>query len=271
MNLLPADICNMALDAIGSEVTLGDVSDGSREAQVLLRSYGNCLRVMLRTANWNFASKTAPLVLLADATAATVDVGTIVPQGFIYEYAYPTDCMRAINVLWRATYAQTPTIPIMSGVNVSNIGNQFRRARFILANDTNYPPQPGQGMGIAGVSPVGRLVVLTNAPNAQIKYSSFVPYPSMWDSLFLSAFVSYLASEVALPITKDKKIGMAIRREQYQIAKRKIEEARIADGNEQPVSSDIKVDWMQARYSGASRRPWEGELGYFTTEYDGAF
>ena len=74
----PTDIMNQALDAMGWETTIGDAEEGSREARVLLRAYRECLRQMLRGAHWDWARKTAPLTLLADATGQTQNVGTIV-------------------------------------------------------------------------------------------------------------------------------------------------------------------------------------------------
>ena len=269
---LPADICNQALDAIGSEITLGDIADGSREAQVLLRAYGQCLRQLLRSANWNFSANTSPMTLLADATATNGDVGSVVPNGFLYEYAYPTDCVRAREVLF-TTLAAAPGIPLMTNMASPCAGVSPRRARFLLAHDKNYPPDPGQiTWEISGQSPIGRLVVLTNAPSALMKYTCFVPYPSMWDSLFRAAFVAYLAAEVALPLSKDKKFGMSIKRDQFQIAKQKVLEARAIDGNEQPMSSDIPVDWMRARASGGGmRNPWSGSQGFGQFMENGSF
>ncbi len=280
MSGLPADICNQALDAIGSEITLGDIADGSREASVLLRAYGQCMRQLLRMANWNFAAKFEPMLLIADATGATLDVGAKVPFGFIYEYAYPIDCVRARFVYAHMTglgigspqgNIAIPATPLFGSQGSTPAFNPERRARFKIANDPNYPMQPGENYNTAGVSPTGRVVILTNAPHAHLSYTALTLYPSMWDALFRAAFVAYLAAEVALPLSKDKKFGLEVRREQLQIAKAKVIEARIADGNEQPMSSDIKVDWMQSRYSGASRRPWEhdGGMGAFTTDFEG--
>jgi hypothetical protein len=71
--------------------------------------------------------------------------------------------------------------------------------------------------------------------------------------------VAYLASEVALPLTKDRKLGIAIRDGQIRIAKEKITQARISDGNEGWYSSDIPVDWMQARRTGGAFGNWGGD------------
>src|SRR5271157_2449661 len=92
----PTDIANAALDAAGVDFTLGDIEDGTRPAQVCLRAYWTCLRQLLRSVHWNFARKSEPLTLLADATGNTPNVGTqVVPPGTLnFEYAWPSDCMK---------------------------------------------------------------------------------------------------------------------------------------------------------------------------------
>jgi hypothetical protein len=132
-------------------------------------------------------------------------------------------------------------------------GQRPRPAPFIVTSDPNYAPQPGQQTWeVNGVSPIGRTVICTNVKNACLVYIYDALYPSTWDALFRAAMVAYLASEIALPVwaKKDRKFGLEVRGQQIQIAKNKIIEARIADGNDMWASSDIPVDWMQARRNG---------------------
>lgn len=279
----PADVCNQALDAIGSEVVLGDLEDGTREASVLLRAYGQCVRQLLRAAHWNFARKTAPLTLLADATGQTPDAGNMVPSPWIYEYAYPIDCLKARFVPWNpqgivsgapAGNIQLPPVPLTTGAAQQPlVGQRLVPARFTEATDFNNPPPSDAGYETPGISPVGRTVILTNVQNAQLVYTALLMYPSVWDPQFRAALVAYIASEVALPLSKDKRFGLELRREQIAIAKQKITAARVTDGNEGYFSSDIQTDWMRARSSGAwsAGGGWgagagPGVLGYGWTE-----
>jgi hypothetical protein len=258
---LPTDICNLALDSIGVDVVLGDIEDGTKEAAVCLRSYRECLLQLLRGAHWQFARKQAPLLLLGDATGQTANVGTSVIAPWMYEYAYPTDCaaLRFVTSQPAPVTIQgnisLPSTPLMSGL-ASPPGrfSVLRPARFLVARDSNYPPQQGQEIEwqVQGVSPQGRTVICTNVPNAVAVYTSVVMYPSEWDALFRAAFVAYLASAIALPLTKDRKEGIALRRDQIAIAKSKIEQARVSDGNETWSSSDIQVDWLNFRNGGSS-------------------
>lgn len=276
MSDLPDDVAAQALDAIGSEYVLGTLRDGDREAQVLLRAYGQCRRQLLRGANWNFARRTAHLLLLADASGLTPNVGTEVPIPWRYEYAYPNDCVkvRFVPRNRRSTDAGVPpgnisipqNKPLMTGLGAAPLyGERILPAPWVEATDPNYAGSPGQEP-TPGVAPVARTVILTNEPNAQCVYTSDMIYPSTWDPLFRAAMVAYLASEVALALTKDKALGRAIRNDQIAIAKDKLEKARAIDGNEAFTSSDIPVDWMNARRSGAM---WSGYGGPFHGGFGG--
>lgn len=268
-SMTPTGIAQQVLDALGATHELGDIEDGSKEAKVLLRAYGLCLRQLLRTANWDFARRTAPLVLLADGSGNTPNVGTVVPVPWTYEYQYPIDCAKARFIPWNIAQQtapipppniQTPTTPIVTGLGQPSLtGQRIIPARFVIANDPNYPPDPASNFDdVQGVSPQGRVVILTNVYNAQLVYTTNVLYPSVWDTKFRSALVAYIASEVALAVhPTDRKFALTLRTQQIEIAKQKIKEARITDGNEMWASSTISVDWMNFRNAGRGG-PWAG-------------
>lgn len=267
----PTDVAQQSLDAIGSPVTIGDLEDGTRESQVLLRAYWQCLRQLLRAAHWNFARKQTPLVLLADATGQTPNVGTVVPAPWYYEYEYPIDCMKMRFVPYN--YPANPGAPTGNIVPANNtaplaqgfgqqplVGARLRPARWLEATDFNYPVPQGQiTWETQGVSPQGRTVILTNVQQAIGVYTALMNYPSNWDVLFRSALVAYLGSEVALPLwsVKDRKFGLEMRAQQIAIAKEKITQARATDGNEGFYKNDLPVDWLQAREVGG-RGLWGG-------------
>lgn len=274
MAYTPTDVAQQALDATGISYTLGDIEDGTRQAQLLLRAYERCLRQLLRAAHWDFARKTQRLVLLADATGNTANVGSLVPVPWIYEYAYPVDCVKARFIPWNQA-AQNPgvptgnitptdpTAPLMTNLSQPPLsGQRIVPARFLITTDANNLG-PNPGYETPGMSPATRTVILTNVQNAEMVYTCMQVYPSIWDELFRAAMVAYLASEVALPlwVEKNQKIALEVRSQQIAIAKDKIKQARIADGNEGWFSSDIKVDWMQARSSGARNFAWGGGAG----------
>jgi hypothetical protein len=257
---LPADVANQALDAAGIDYTIGDLEEGTRPAQVTLRAYGICLRQLLRACHWDFARVELPLTLLADASGQTANVGTIVPGGWGYLYLYPADCMKLRFIPWNdGNNVEVPVgniqipqnVPLTTAPQAPLRGRRIRPSRFVIGTDPNYPSQPGQLFWQAqGESPAGSTVIMSDVRHAHGIYTRFMPYPNTWDSLFRGAFVAYLASEIALPLNKDKKLGMTLRKENIEVAKVKIKEARIVDGNEGISTSDISVDWMRTRRGG---------------------
>jgi hypothetical protein len=160
------------------------------------------------------------------------------------------------NVAIPAANIQIPPTPLTTAPDTSRgIHQRIQPSRFLVGMDPNYSSQPGQLFWqTQGESPAGSTVIMSNVKNATGVYTRFMPYPNTWDSLFRAAMVAYLASEVVMPLQKDKKLAMTLRNQQIQIAKAKIQEARVMDGNETWSSSDIRVDWMQTRRS----RGWGG-------------
>lgn len=263
---LPADIANQALDAAGIDFTIGDLQEGTRPAQVLLRAYAQNMQQLLRAAHWNFARKSADLVMIGDATGQTQNVSNMVPVPWIYSYAYPIDCMKVRFLPFN--YWQNPTVPsdniqipdtpLTTGSSISPlVGQRLVPSRFTIAFDQNQVPPPGQVIfDTPGEGPIGRTVILSNQRNAKAVYTALIQYPSQWDSLFREAMVAMLAQTIALPLAKDKKFGMQMRDANIEIAKGKIKAARVADGNEGWYSSDLRVDWMATRNIGNRDGQW---------------
>ena len=291
MSNLPADVANEALLACGFDFVIGDLTEGARPAQMLLQKYGQCLRQLTRAANWNFCRKQTPLLLLADATGQTLNVGTNVTPPWVYQYAYPIDAARVRFVPWNQGQNNTPIpsgnivpagngLPLVGGLGNPLAGARLRPARWLETFDTNFPaPSGSQFWETQGQAPTGSLVICTNVKNASCVYSGLISYPSVWDSLFRAAFVAFLASEVAFGLwaTKGDKMaqfGLSVRRDQMAIAKDKILSARAADGNEGWHNSDFETDWMAFRrvggpgWGGGYGQGGAGNPGYFYSGCD---
>jgi hypothetical protein len=278
--MLAEDICNRALDAAGSALVIGDLQEESREAQVCLRAYAPCLEQLLRAAMWDFARQQSTLQLLADATGNTPNVGTLVPLPWVYEYAAPIDMMKA-RFVPRNNYTQEgqvpqgnisiPATPLTTATTVQPNPGRIIPARFLIANDINYPAVPAapswgqqtQWWEVQGISPASRTVILTNVKNAVLVYTALIPYPSIWDSLFTEAMVALLASRIALPLAKDKKLGASLRAQNIEIAKGAIQQARITNGNEGwGTNTDIIPDYIRFRNSGGGFGAGRGDVGF---------
>jgi hypothetical protein len=260
----PTDVAQQSLDEAGIDFLLGDIEDGSRPAQVILRAYRQTLMQLLRVANWDAARKEADLNLLADSTGQTANVGTLVPGNqFQYEYAYPIDAVKVRYIPRQGPVnpgavsgnitPPNPNVPLMPNLNQApSLVHRMRPAKFVVTSDPNYPPPAGSILSeVQGVSPTGRTVILCNVKSAKCVYTFLNLYPSTWDALFREAFVALLASRIVLPLSKDKKAGLEMRKAQMEIARDAIVTARAIDGNEGTYSSNIPVNWIDTRYMGA--------------------
>jgi len=280
---LPADIINQALDAIGCEATIGELEEGTREAQVALRAYSQCIQQLLRAAHWDFARKEVPLIMAGDRTRQTPFMSELVPAPWAFSYLYPTDCLKVRFVPYNNYYsgsgspngnlappdAQAPISTTLTTV----VNCRLVPARFVITTDPNLALTNPQydWWNQPGVSPDGGRVICTNVAQAQCVYTAKIMYPNMWDSQFRAAVVAYIASELAMPLTKDKKLAMAIRNSQIMIAKDKIMHARLTDGNEGWYSTDHVPDFIKIRSCGQSG--WggmndSGGPGYLGLGYD---
>lgn len=107
----------------------------------------------------------------------------------------------------------------------------------------------GLGTGaIVSVAAVGATafparVVLTNQEFATLAYVKQITDPNVMDEDFIEAWVNILGAGLCNPLSGDKLLAkMAI-----EIANRKIEEARKADGNEGLTINDVTPDWLRCR------------------------
>lgn len=287
MSNLPTDIAQQALDAIGCRETIGDLEEGSRPAQILLRWYDPCLQQLLRSAHWDFARKQAAMVMVADATGNTQAVSTIVIQPWIYEYLYPQDCLKARFVpatpflppgaVPAGNIAPAdPSVPQTGGaLGTIPVGLRLVPARWLAATDFNMPlqnPEPGW-WDQPNVSPLGTRVICTNQPCASLVYTQYVPYPNMWDARFREGFVHYLASECVLALGTAGLLGvpqaqqLALKTSQHQLAHQRVQAARQTDGNEGVSSTDHQPDWMSVR--GGYGAPWGAGGGAFAGGFAG--
>lgn len=278
----PTAVCNEALDAAGVDVTLGDIEEGTKPAQVCLRHYYTCLDQLFRCAPWNTTRKQASLVLLGDATGQTTTpgVGTNVPLPWIYAYAYPTDCARVRYIPWNPYLIPTApsdnivpvddSAPLMTGLNQNpNAGLGLVPSRFLVTSDTNFI-EANAGNETPGSTPIGRTIICSNVKDAIGIYSYRAYYPNQWDAQFRAAMVAYLAAMIAMPLAADKRVGLSMRQQNIAIAMEKVKSARVTDGQEGWHSSDLAVDWMRFRATGGWQGPysWMSNLGDWSVSWD---
>ena len=84
------EIYNMALFHVGSTSKVASVDEQSMEQIVCSTFYPTALDCLLsyKSADWGFATKSVALADIGDP-----------PTNWLYRYAYPNDCVRAIRIV----------------------------------------------------------------------------------------------------------------------------------------------------------------------------
>jgi hypothetical protein len=168
-----ADVINLALARVGYRMRIGSLYDGSEASKIGLTLYAQTRDEVLRESDWGFAQRTVTLTLLKTAPTGgyvppTVWTSSYPPLPWIYEYAYPADCIK-IRALKNA--------PIL-------IPNFDPRPKvFNIANDSSLSP--------------AAKVILTNVTDAIAVYTGRVTDPATWEPLFVEALVASLARRLA--------------------------------------------------------------------------
>jgi hypothetical protein len=236
----PADICNQALALLGTRSTITDLNEDSNEARACLQFYDSTRRQTIRSAPWGIAKKFQTLTLWKSAPGTPEFVGTPTPYwtdaypapGWNYSYLYPDDC------LWMRF--------IIPQIDVSVLGVP------LFSTNTSFAPSFGAQSyvkySIATDADNGNQikVILTNQRQAIACYNRDVEDPNLWDPGFEEAIVSALAAQLAMPLTGDKQLMQL----NFQIANKRIMDARASDNNESPVVHEIIPDFILARGGG---------------------
>jgi hypothetical protein len=229
-------IANMALDVIGTRSTISALNEGSTESNAISRHWDNAVDAVLRAAHWDFARKQLALTVLQDGTQ-----GQPVPTPWLYEYAYPSDCL-----LMRYLMPTIQVSPVSFASSVSPVTAYGPPPRFVLSTDLDTT--------MNSVS-----VILTNQMQAQGVYTFRNTNTAMWDPLFVQAFTAYLGARVCIALTGDKNMQQIALRmaQQYSV------DAQTKNGNEGLTVIDSIPDWMRARgYNSDWAYPYGGLFSY---------
>lgn len=169
----PTQVVNLALVKLGAPYQLGSLYDGSDFAKRALAVYSQTRDSLIENGQWEFAERNSTGVLLKQApprgySPAQPWSTAFPPIPWLYEYAYPDDCVKFRSIRF-------PPFGLF------NPDPQFRR--YSLDNDNSFNP------------PVR--VILCNVPNAVITYAGRVTDPSTWDAAFVDAVVDELCEALA--------------------------------------------------------------------------
>jgi hypothetical protein len=230
-------LVNMALAEIGAQASVSSInpSDGSAEGNVASLFYQPKIDDLHRSAHWNFARFQAPLTLLKAAQGTPENpTGTttlIPPQPWTYSYAYPSDCLKARYVLPTLSVSGYGGVPFTTADNnATPVYGQNIAVRFAVAVDTD-----ALGNKVR--------VIMTNISQAQLVYTCRITDPNLWDPSFIQAATSYLGAWFVNALARNA----SLHKDQMQTAMRVVNNARVTDGNEGPMTMDHTPDWITIR------------------------
>lgn len=239
----PVEVSNLALLEIGNQGTIQSFQDGTPQSTAAAQFYTPKTQMLLRSANWDFCRKTAPLTLLRVAAQLVPTVAPVYqnppPQPFLFEYAYPVDCLKGRFLVPYCPPVPTQSPPLTTAPNIAPLPYTPDTAiPFVTSTDFD-----GQGNPIK--------VILTNLPQAQLVYTADLSqFPDLWDSLFLAGETAMLATYFITALARNS----AQLAQQTQIAKGVLDQARVMNANEAISNVDHLPDWIAIRVQ--SSIPW---------------
>lgn len=237
-NVSVVSLCNRALAQLGGKIQISSLNENSAQADACNLLFTPTFEQIARSAWWNCLQKQANLsLLLAAANTPENPLGTppFPPSPWVYQYAYPSDCLKARAILPTFPAQSTGGPPLMGAIRAAPIQLRglgqipFKKA---YATDSDNNP----------IS-----IILTDQSQAQLIYTVDQANPVIWDSQFQAAFVSALAAFLVPALA----MHMPLMQANIMLAERIIAEARASDANEGSNSQDHTPDWIRARSGGA--------------------
>ena len=186
----PADVVNNALVRIGHPLRVGSLYDGSTAAKRALDVYGQTRDQLLRDLTPGFAQRDTALTLLKSAPPdGYVPPNTwstaYPPQPFIYEYAYPGDCLR-VGALKSGIGVIPRPLPTPKVYRVQN-------------DNSLAPPQK---------------VILCYVGSAILTYIGRVTDPTTWEAAFAESLCAALSRRLSVALADPKLLQLEAQDEQ---------------------------------------------------------
>lgn len=232
----PVDVVNLALSEIGTQGTVSSInpSDGSAEGNAASLLYEPKIKALMRSANWGFCRKQLTLTLLRAAVIDGAVSSDPPPQPWLFEYAYPSDCLRAQYVV---PIVQNDGIspPLTTGTVLANPWQSSGAVKFQISS-----AEDADGNIIK--------VILTNQENAVLVYTRYIENPDLWDPSFLSAATATLGAFFVPALSMNRDLMQL----QIKVAADIITQARVSDGDEGLTMQDHTPDWIRIRGFGPS-------------------
>jgi len=173
------DICNLALVHVNA-ARIQSITERTKSAQMCNTLYVPTRDAVLAAFPWNFAEKRVNLALL-DASYS----------GWTYAYAYPSDCVRALEI-----YNPLTTVTYADGYYYNN--QYLSNAVKVKAERIKFQ--------IATNAALDRRVILTNQESAELIYTARVEDSNLYDPIFTRALAYALAAELAVALKSQPKL-----------------------------------------------------------------
>lgn len=245
-------LVNRAALSVGLQAQISSLNENSALAQAASTLYTPTFEALGRSAPWGCLRAETTLTLLAAAqgTPENADGTTLPlpPVPWLYQYALPSNSLqiRSIVPSLNVTSGGVPIFSVNTGAPTWLPNNGQIPFATAYATDSNNNPIN---------------VLLTNQSQAIAVFTVNQPNPQIWDSLLQAAFVASLAAYFVPALS----LNMPLMKIQIDIAEKMIQQARVRDGNESPVSQDHTPDFIRAR-RGSSGAFWSnggpGAYGY---------
>lgn len=176
------EVCNMALDNLGQTVGIASLSEASKAARACSRHLQQALDELMSVHPWPFCTKSAALALTED---------TPIP-GWTYQYAYPSDCVRA----WVVCDENGVRLALQSWPDTYFDSMYYNKG--VMPGLTFVPFQV--------VSGSQQTCIITDLQGAMLIYSKRQTDVSRLPPLVVNALAWHLANKIAMPITADPKM-----------------------------------------------------------------
>lgn len=199
-------LVNIALDRIGWPESIANIYEGTRQARIALRAYGEARDALLREADWGFPRRDAVLTLVKSAPAGGYNPGAPwspflnPPLPYRFEYAYPDDCLMVRALRSMSPYAAQFIPAFAPRPVVFEIANDpYGSGTPLLADDGKqlYADDGVTPLYVDGTQFIPGRVILCQASYAVATYCGQIQDPSQWDIGFVEAMIDELAMKLA--------------------------------------------------------------------------
>jgi len=151
--------------------------------------------------------------------------------------------------------ATVEVVNVINGSATPQGGSYFARQAGTIAQSSTTGIGTGATFTLTFGDQGDQRVILTNQEFATLQYCRAVPNPNVWDTLFQSALINTIASNLCMALRGDRTLANDLIKQVNDA----IEIARSIDGNEGFIVNDVTPDWIRTRgiaYEGLATGPF---------------